>query len=279
MLNSLYRVLVVDDCDITRRKIAEVINASEQLQVIGEAENGEVALALLAQLKPDVVVLDVIMPRINGLTVLKRIMIMQPTPVVMFSCLTTVGAPIRAEALRYGAVDCIVKPINLKCDAVELQTSEIVSKIISAARKGSHAKRRFTHAAESASYKILLVDDCLVTRKVVTRTLVAEGYKVFEAKNVAEALATLAFRTLNLVLLDITLPDGNGYDVLTKMRQKPATAHLPVIMLTSKDGLFDKLKGKMFNVDEYLTKPFKPDALLQIVNKHSKVDAHVKTRL
>jgi DNA-binding response OmpR family regulator len=269
MLNSPYRVLIVDDCDITRRKIVDVINSSEQLQVVGEAENGIMALELLVQLKPDVVMLDVIMPRINGLTVLKRIMNTHPTPVVMFSCLTTVDAPISAEALRYGAVDCAVKPINLKCDSITLQASEIVDKIVAAASKGSHAKHRVIHS-ESTRNKILLVDDCLVTRKVVTRTLVAEGYKVFEAKNVAEAVATLTFRTLNLVLLDITLPDGNGYDILTKMRQKPATAHLPVVMLTSKDGLFDKLKGKMLNVDEYLTKPFRPDALLQLVNKHLK---------
>lgn len=117
---------------------------------------------------------------------------------------------------------------------------------------------------------ILVIEDSLVTRKVIARSLIASGYEVIEAKNVAEAVMAITVKSLDLVLLDIVLPDGNGYDILTKIRQTTSLAKTPVIMLTSRDSLFDKLKGKVSDADEYLTKPFQPDALLKLVDKYLK---------
>jgi twitching motility two-component system response regulator PilG len=117
---------------------------------------------------------------------------------------------------------------------------------------------------------ILVIEDSLVTRKVIARTLIANGYEVIEAKNVAEAVMAITVKSLDLVLLDIVLPDGNGYDILAKIRQTASIAKMPVIMLTSRDSLFDKLKGKVSDADEYLTKPFQPDELLQVVKKYLK---------
>jgi two-component system chemotaxis response regulator CheB len=130
-----YKVLVVDDSSIIRQAIVAAISNSEQLQVVGVAEDGVEALAMIAKLKPDVITLDVIMPRMRGLTTLKHIMIFHPTPVVMLSSLTQDGARITFDALRYGAVDFIAKPSTLSGNnPLQAQTGEIIQKIITAAK-------------------------------------------------------------------------------------------------------------------------------------------------
>jgi DNA-binding response OmpR family regulator len=123
-------------------------------------------------------------------------------------------------------------------------------------------------SAGTAQKKILVVEDSMVTRKVIARTLIASGYEVFEAKNAHEALTDFDVRNPDLVLLDIVLPGKDGYEILAEIRQKPQYAKLPVVMLTSRDSLFDRLKGKVSDANEYLTKPFQPDQLLTIVRKY-----------
>lgn len=134
MLKSPYKILVVDDSSLIRQAIVSVINGNNQLQVVGEASDGDEALALIPKLKPDVISLDVIMPRMSGLTTLKHIMIFYPTPVVMLSSVTHEGADITFDSLRYGAVDFITKPSKLENVSLERQTDEIVQKIITAAK-------------------------------------------------------------------------------------------------------------------------------------------------
>lgn len=118
--------------------------------------------------------------------------------------------------------------------------------------------------------RILVVEDSMVTRKVISRTLVANGYEVFEAKDANEALTDIGARNPGLVLLDIVLPGRDGYEILAEIRKMPQFTKIPVIMLTSRDSLFDKLKGKVSDANEYLTKPFQPDELLTIVKKYLK---------
>lgn len=119
--------------------------------------------------------------------------------------------------------------------------------------------------------KILVVEDSVVTRKVIVRTLVSAGYEVFEAKDAEEALTGIEEKQLDLVLLDIILPgDKDGYAILAEIKTKPSLVHVPVIMLTSRDSLFDKIKGKVSDANEYLTKPFQPDELLSVVKKYLK---------
>ena len=130
-----------------------------------------------------------------------------------------------------------------------------------------HVVQKSTPGA-AGQQKILIVEDSMVTRKVIARTLISDGYEVFEAKNAFEALTDFDSRNPDLVLLDIVLPGKDGYEILAEIRQKPQFAKLPVIMLTSRDSLFDKLKGKVSDANEYLTKPFQPDQLLSVVRKY-----------
>ena len=87
------RVLVVDDSIVVRRVVTEVIDAQEDMEVVGSASNGRIALTKMAQLKPDMVILDIEMPEMDGLTALTHLRQDHPrTPVIMFSSLTELGA-------------------------------------------------------------------------------------------------------------------------------------------------------------------------------------------
>lgn len=134
MSNPVRKVLVVDDSSVVRRSIVSIFQQSGLLQVVGEAENGQEALAMIPRLTPDLVTLDVVMPVLSGLTTLKYIMIFHPTPVVMLSSLTQEGADITFDALRYGAIDFIPKPSQLHHQSLDNQANEIVQKSLIASK-------------------------------------------------------------------------------------------------------------------------------------------------
>lgn len=100
------------------------------------------------------------------------------------------------------------------------------------------------------------------------KILVDGGYSVLEAENGLAAFAQLSETNPDLILLDIVMPGIDGYKVLSMLRKHDGFKNLPVIMLTSRDGLLDKLRGKMGGSDEYLTKPFSADQLLEKVRKY-----------
>ncbi|KOR30918.1 hypothetical protein TI04_03495 [Achromatium sp. WMS2] len=115
---------------------------------------------------------------------------------------------------------------------------------------------------------MLVVEDSAISRKVISRTLLEGSYEIVETEDGFQALAALGNSIPDLVLLDLVLPGIDGYKVLTHMRKKAEFAKIPVIILTSRDTLLDKLRGKMSEADEYLTKPFAPHELLEKVEKH-----------
>ncbi|MFZ5594653.1 MAG: protein-glutamate methylesterase/protein-glutamine glutaminase [Pseudomonadota bacterium] len=103
------RVLVVDDSGFFRRRVTAILSQDSHIQVIGTAVNGAEAVEKVAQLKPDVVTMDIEMPVMDGITAVRRIMASYPTPVLMFSSLTTEGAQATLDALDAGAVDFLPK--------------------------------------------------------------------------------------------------------------------------------------------------------------------------
>ena len=103
------RVLVVDDSKFFRRRVTEILNASADLEVVGVAENGEQAIQKVLELKPDVITMDIEMPIMDGISAVRRIMAQRPTPIVMFSSLTSEGAKATLDALDAGAADFLPK--------------------------------------------------------------------------------------------------------------------------------------------------------------------------
>ncbi len=131
------RVLIVDDAAFIRYTVTKYLEVDPEITVVGSARDGTEALAKIPALKPDVGVLDVEMPRMDGLTALKRIMVECPTPVVMLSALTQQGTRTTVRALMRGAVDFVPKP-NTKID-IHTVIEELSAKIKTAvgARQGT----------------------------------------------------------------------------------------------------------------------------------------------
>ncbi len=124
------RVLIVDDSAVVRRTLAEVLTSDPEIEIMGSAADPFLAAARIREEVPDVMVLDVEMPRMDGITFLRKIMEQRPIPVVICSSLTEEGAETTLRALEYGAVDIITKPRvatqeflresrELLCDAVK----------------------------------------------------------------------------------------------------------------------------------------------------------------
>ncbi len=115
--------------------------------------------------------------------------------------------------------------------------------------------------------KILVVDDSVTTRKTIREILRKAGYNVVEAKDGGEALNKLKTEMPDLVLLDIILPVLDGYKILEIMKAHSKYKEIPVVLLTSQDGFFDKLRAKMSGSNAYVTKPFKPKKLMKVIKK------------
>jgi two-component system chemotaxis response regulator CheB len=110
MSKKVIKVLVVDDSAVVRQSLSEIINAEKDLEVIGTAADPIIAAGKISKQEPDVITLDVEMPRMDGLTFLQKIMSQHPIPVVICSSLTRKGADTTLKAMQYGAVDIINKP-------------------------------------------------------------------------------------------------------------------------------------------------------------------------
>jgi CheY-like chemotaxis protein/tetratricopeptide (TPR) repeat protein len=117
---------------------------------------------------------------------------------------------------------------------------------------------------------ILVVDDSPTIQKVVSVTLEAHGHEVVTASDGMEALAKLRTLRPDLVLLDITMPHMDGYQLCRILRSNELTKQVPIVMLSGKDGLFDKMRGRMAGAATYITKPFAPSALPPLVEKYCK---------
>ena len=128
------RVLVVDDSALVRSLLKEIINRQIDMECVGAASDPLVARGMIRELDPDVITLDVEMPKMDGLDFLGRLMRLRPTPVVMISTLTEHGAEVTIKALELGAVDFVAKPRVELVGGFGSLSSQIVDKIRIAAR-------------------------------------------------------------------------------------------------------------------------------------------------
>ena len=146
------KVLIVDDSAMVRQLLTEMISADPAFEVVGAAADPLVAREKIKQLNPDVLTLDVEMPRMDGLTFLENLMRLRPLPVLMVSSLTERGAEVTLQALELGAVDFVTKPkIDVKSGLIE-NADEIRAKLKAVARakvfvKGARAANSATAAA------------------------------------------------------------------------------------------------------------------------------------
>src|SRR3982751_1597376 len=128
------RVVVVDDSALVRSLLAEIINRQSDMVCVGAAADPLVAREMIRQLNPDVLTLDVEMPRMDGIDFLAKLMRLRPMPVVMVSTLTERGADVTLRALELGAVDFVAKPKIGVADGLRQLGADITDKIRIASR-------------------------------------------------------------------------------------------------------------------------------------------------
>jgi twitching motility two-component system response regulator PilG len=140
-----------------------------------------------------------------------------------------------------------------------------------------------TPAASAAPFlltgavKVLVIDDSNTIRRSAEIFLKQGGHEVVLAEDGFDALAKVNDHTPQLIFCDILMPRLDGYQTCAIIKRNPRFAHVPVIMLSSKDGLFDKARGRMVGAEEYLTKPFKKEELLRAVEHFAHPDKHATT--
>jgi len=118
---------------------------------------------------------------------------------------------------------------------------------------------------------VMVIDDSATVRKIVETCLGREGFIVRGFPDGVEAMRWLTgpqARIPDLVILDIGLPKMDGYEVARRLKTKPQFSHTVIVMLSRRDGMIDKLKGRLAGAKDYLTKPFKTQDVISVIESH-----------
>jgi twitching motility two-component system response regulator PilG len=118
--------------------------------------------------------------------------------------------------------------------------------------------------------KVMVIDDSNTIRRSAEIFLAQAGCEVVLAEDGFDALAKITDHLPDVIFVDIMMPRLDGYQTCALIKKNPRLAPTPVIMLSSRDGLFDRARGRMAGSDEYLTKPFTKDSLLRAVASHAR---------
>ena len=120
-----------------------------------------------------------------------------------------------------------------------------------------------------AGLKVMVIDDSNTIRRSAEIFLTQAGCQVLLAEDGFDALAKITDHRPDVIFVDIMMPRLDGYQTCALIKKNPLLSSTPVIMLSSRDGLFDRARGRMVGSDEYLTKPFTKDSLLKAVASHA----------
>ena len=121
---------------------------------------------------------------------------------------------------------------------------------------------------ELVGLKVMVIDDSKTIRRTAETLLKKAGCEVFTATDGFEALAKIADHRPDIIFVDIMMPRLDGYQTCALIKHNQAFKNTPVIMLSSKDGLFDRARGRIVGSEQYLTKPFAKEELLGAIKRH-----------
>ena len=156
-------------------------------------------------------------------------------------------------------------------DAVKLNPNNVIlsSQVNALAIRLSEIEQQESiHSSTPKNRRILVVDDSATVRKLISGKLEKSGHEVLCAIDGIEALEKINENVPDLILLDINMPRMDGYQVCKLIRNNEATKDVPVVMISGKDGFFDKVRGRMAGTTGYITKPFGPETLMKTVETY-----------
>ncbi len=230
MANKKIKVLIIDDSALVRKMLTEILSSDNEIEVIGTAADPLIAREKIKQLNPDVLTLDVEMPRMDGISFLSNLMRLRPMPVVMVSTLTEEGAEITLDALELGAIDFITKPKLDFSNTIQDYSVELIEKI----KVASQARVKATSDRRQASNKIttLNVEKKNTADAVLKLNNGKRNYKLTDTI-IAIGASTGGTEAIKDVLIDMP-PDSPGIVV---------TQHIPEKFSTSFALRLDKLSA------------------------------------
>ena len=200
------KVLIVDDAALMRKLLTEILSSSPDIEVVGTAADPFIARDKIKQLNPDVITLDVEMPRMDGVTFLKNLMRLRPIPVVMISTLTEDGADITLEALESGAIDYISKPKADFEHSINDYAKDIVEKVITASKVNVSKLEKRIKSVEKMKVTPKLTADAVIkggsSKSFLNTTdkIIAIGASTGGTEAVKEVLMALPADVLGIVI-------------------------------------------------------------------------------
>jgi twitching motility two-component system response regulator PilG len=171
----------------------------------------------------------------------------------------TISPPVAAVNQRESSVASRSTPLAI-AENLDTRTSTFDSII-------QQAQHPALPSPEDTRPLIVCVDDSKTVQQQVTRTLEAAGYQLISITDPPDALKVLIRYKPVLILLDINMPEINGYELCQMLNRSRKLREIPVVMLTGREGLVDRLRAKFIGASEYLTKPFDPNELIEVVQK------------
>jgi len=201
-MQTRIRVLIVDDSALVRNMLTEMLNADREIEVVGTASDPLIAREKIKLLNPDVITLDVEMPRMDGLTFLGNLMRLRPMPVVMISSLTEKGAEITLQALELGAVDFVAKPKIDLAHTLEDYSVEVREKVKMAARVRVRERSPLLDSRVSPKYSTdaVLEKKNRPTHFLSTDKIIAIGASTGGTEAIKDVLAALSADTPGVVI-------------------------------------------------------------------------------
>jgi len=249
MENSPIKILVVDDHPNTAATLARALSQIGPGVEVWSATNGQDALEQIKNKPVDIMITDMIMPGMTGLELietLRKIPTRQPAFTFLMTAYDVPGLKETARRLRVKEI--VIKPVHPE------RIRQIISEAIQEMKQAVPVKKE---AAPKKLFTILIADDHPENITLLARYMANEGFAHIEAKDGVEALEKIRSHMPDLVLLDVNMPNKDGFAVLKEIREDPATEQIPVIILTAvRLDAADVQSGLNMGADDYVTKPF-----------------------
>jgi two-component system, cell cycle response regulator len=249
-------LLVIEDNALNMKLVRSLLNLAGYRVL--EAEDAEQGIQMASLHRPDLILMDIQLPGMDGLEATHIIKAQEELKHIPIVALTSFAMPGDEQKAREASCSgYITKPIDTR------KFIETIRGFLSPEKPSDEKESR---KEPSGKPRILIVDDDSLNIKLMKAKLPAEKYESLTASNGQQAIA-IADRDLpDLILLDIMMPDMDGFAVSRLLKQNPHTREIPIILVTALEGLDDKINGLETGADEFLTKPVNTIELLSRIN-------------
>jgi two-component system cell cycle response regulator len=246
------KILVVEDHPLNMKLVRSLLQLSGYNVL--EADNAETAIQMSSSQQPDLILMDIQLPGMDGLEATRIIKSRKESENIPIIALTSYAMPGDEKKAREALCSgYITKPIDTR------KFIETIQKFLKPVVKMTETE---TPKGPSSKPRILIVDDDPLNIKLLKAKLPAGQFEIFSALNGQLAIQKVLIDIPDLILLDIMMPEMDGFAVSRWIKENPATKEIPIILITALDGLDDKIRGLEAGADEFLNKPVNTIELL-----------------